>query len=710
MIISKETARRLSLSEKTVQNVLEMASDGATVPFMARYRKERTGNLDEVILAEILKTASALEDLEKRRAFILKSIADQGKLDERLKAQIEAAADGGVLEDLYLPYKPKRRTRGMAAEEKGLKALADLILADTRPGSIEKERFFGAEDQAADWEEALHGASDILADRLNEDASVRSGLRSLFKNKAVIGCKAIKGREEEGIKYRDYFDRKEWAARAPSHRVLAMFRAADEGFLRLKIRPEEEQGVAVVHKSSPFRMNNWRSFQDSLEKDSYKRLLAPSLETENRKVLKEKADAEAIRVFASNLRVLLMEAPLGQCATLAVDPGLRTGCKIVCLSPQGDLLHDTVIYPLEPHNKSGEAERTIKALVEKYSIRAVAVGNGTGGREARSFCASLECMKDIPVVMVNESGASIYSASEVARKEFPDYDLTVRGAVSIGRRLMDPLAELVKLDPSSIGVGQYQHDVDQKALHAALDEVVISCVNTVGVELNTASEQLLSYVSGMSARTAAAVVAHRNEHGPFRSREELKNVKGIGAKCFEQASGFLRIRDGQNPLDNTAIHPEQYDFVAALCRALKLDIGDIIGRPETLKNLSLREWQDKDRGAETIRDIIAEISQPGRDPREEFKSFDFDDSVKTMDDLEEGMVLPGVISNVTAFGAFVDLGVHQDGLIHISQMADRYISDPADVVKPSQKLKVRILEVDRKRNRISCSLKGVDQG
>ena len=710
MIISKETARRLSLNEKTVLSVLEMAADGATVPFMARYRKERTGNLDEIVIADILKTASGFEELEKRRAFILKTIADQGKLNDKLKARIESAQDTGTLEDLYLPYKPKRRTRGSIAEEKGLKPLADMIQANANPESIQRNKFFGGQDQAADWDEAIQGASDILADRLNEDAAVRAGLRSLFKNQAVIGCKAVKGKEEEGQKYRDYFNREEGAARAPSHRVLAMFRAADEGFLRLKIRPEEEKGVNTIHKVTPFHAAYWRDLLKDVEKDSYKRLLAPSLETENKKSLKEKADAEAIRVFASNLRVLLMEAPLGQRATLAVDPGLRTGCKVVCLSPQGDLLHDTVIYPLEPHNKTEEAERKIKTLVGKYGMKAVAVGNGTGGREARSFCASLDCVKDIPVVMVNESGASIYSASETARKEFPDYDLTVRGAVSIGRRLMDPLAELVKLDPASIGVGQYQHDVDQKALHAALDEVVISCVNTVGVELNTASEQLLSYVSGMSARTAAAVVAHRNEHGPFRSREELKKVKGIGAKCFEQASGFLRIRDGKNPLDNTGIHPEQYSFIDSLCRSLKLDIREIIGRSDALENLSLSEWQDSQRGVETIRDIIAELSQPGRDPREEFKSFEFDDSVKTMDDLEEGMVLPGVISNVTAFGAFVDLGVHQDGLIHISQMADRFVSDPAEVVKPSQKLMVRILEVDVKRKRISCSLKGVDQG
>ena len=693
-----------------MQNVLEMVKEGATVPFMARYRKERTGNLDEIVLADILKTASDLEEFEKRRAYILKSIDSQGKLDEDLKRRIMATDDAGVLEDLYLPYKPKRRTRGMAAEEKGLKPLADLILANTKPESIRKDKFIGGENQAADWDEALQGASDILADRLNEDASVRSGLRSLYGRQAVMECRAVKGKEEEGQKYRDYFNREEMAARAPSHRVLAMFRASDEGFLRLKVRPEEEKGIAAVHKAARFDAGYWRDLLDGVEKDSYKRLLAPSMETENKKALKEKADAEAIRVFASNLRVLLMEAPLGQRATLAVDPGLRTGCKVVCLSPQGDLLHDTVIYPLEPHKKTAESERKLKALVEQYNIRAVAVGNGTGGREARSFCASLECMKDIPVVMVNESGASIYSASEAARKEFPEYDLTVRGAVSIGRRLMDPLAELVKLDPSSIGVGQYQHDVDQKALHSALDKVVISCVNAVGVELNTASEQLLSYVSGMNARTAASIVAHRNEHGPFHSREELKKVKGIGAKCFEQASGFLRIRDGKNPLDNTGIHPEQYDFVDRLCHSLNMDISELLNRPDALKGLSFKEWQDKNRGVETIRDIIAELSQPGRDPRDEFKSFEFDDSVKTMEDLEEGMILPGVVSNVTAFGAFVDIGVHQDGLIHISQLADRFVSDPGEVVKPSQKLMVRILEVDLKRKRISCSLKGVDQG
>ncbi|QEN07584.1 RNA-binding transcriptional accessory protein [Oceanispirochaeta crateris] len=709
MTITKEIARKYSLPEGIINNVLTMAEEGATVPFMARYRKERTGNLDEVQISSILKSAESLKELEKRKIAVLKSIDSQGKLTDVLRQSIERTTEISILEDLYLPFKPRKKTRGMIAQERGLEPLAEMILKNCSPSDIKQEDFYGKEGQVQSWEEALQGASDILADRLNEDLLVRKKLRTVFTVSSILQTKPVKGKEEEGQKYRDYFDREEPSAHAPSHRILAMYRAADEGFLKLKVRPDPEKALKALDEISPVKSTYWTDFVQAVEKDCYKRLLAPSLESENRKRLKEAADNEAIRVFAENLKVLLMESPLGQKATLALDPGLRTGCKIVCLSPQGQLLSDGVIYPLAPHNKTVQAEETISKLVKKYNIEAVAVGNGTGGREAQKFCNSLSCLKSIPVVLVNESGASIYSASEIARKEFPDYDLTVRGAVSIGRRLMDPLAELVKLDPSSIGVGQYQHDVNQKSLSTALDEVVMHCVNSVGIELNTASEKLLSYVSGLTSKTAAAIVAYRDEHGPFKSREEIKKVKGVGQKCFEQASGFLRIKDSKNPLDNTAIHPEQYAFVDSLCSRVNKSLSELIADPKILKSLSLGELTSENRGVETIRDIIKELEQPGRDPREDFKNFEFSEDVHTIDDLKEEMILPGVITNVTAFGAFVDLGVHQDGLIHISQMADHYISNPSEVVKVSQKLMVRILEVDLDRKRISCSIKGINR-
>ena len=706
MTIAKETARILGLPEDAVANVLSMAAEGATVPFMARYRKERTGNLDEVQISDIIKTESALQELEKRKTAILKAIESQGKLTESLKKSIIQCRDQNVLEDIYLPYKQKRKTRGIVAAEKGLQPLADLILKNTDISSINRNDFYGSEGQVDNWDEALQGASDILAETVNEDAAVRQNLRNLFKSGSYMITKAVKGKEEEGQKYRDYFDRQELSARTPSHRVLAMFRAADEGYLRLKIRPDEERSLETLRRTVPVKSGKWYSFVEEMEKDCYKRLLAPSLESEQKKSLKEDADIEAIRIFAENLRVLLMEAPLGQKATLAIDPGIRTGCKIVCLSPQGKLLGNDIIFP---DRKADEAARKIESLVRRHKIEAVAIGNGTGGRETQQFCLSLDCLKSMPVVLVNESGASIYSASEIARKEFPDYDLTVRGAVSIGRRLMDPLAELVKLDPSSIGVGQYQHDVNQKSLNSALDEVVMLCVNSVGVELNTASEKLLSYVSGLSAKTAEAIVKYRDEKGPFKSREELKKVKGVGDKCFEQASGFLRIRSADNPLDNTGIHPEQYGFIDAICDKLGLDLKSLINNPATLDRISIQELASADRGVETIRDIIAELKAPGRDPRQEFTAFEFDRNVNSMDDLEEEMVLPGIVTNVTAFGAFVDIGVHQDGLVHISQLADHFVSSPGDVVKAAQKVKVRVMEVDLQRKRISLSMKGINQ-
>ncbi len=703
-----KTAEDLGLRKESVNEILKMADEGATVPFMARYRKERTGNLDEVQIRNVLETAEKLREMEKRKQTILKTIESQGKLTDELKRQIMSIQDSTALEDLYLPYKPRKKTRGMAAREKGLQPLADLIRKNTPLDKIEKSAYFGSENQAGSWEEALSGASDILAEEINENRAVRETLRQLFRNRSRFQSSIIKGKEEEGQKFRDYFDWSESVDRIPSHRILAMYRGMNEGVLRVKIKPEEQTALSRLERESGLDASRWHKLVEEVMQDSYKRLLAPSLETETRKSLKESADTEAIRIFSENLKELLMDAPLGQKNILAVDPGLRTGCKIVCLNAQGDLLYNDVIYPLAPYNKTEEAGTRIAGLVKKYKIQAVATGNGTGGREILSFCRNLGCLQDIPVIMVSESGASVYSASEAAREEFPNHDITVRGAVSIGRRLMDPLAELVKIDPCAIGVGQYQHDVDQKSLKDALDVVVVNCVNKVGVELNTASVQLLSYVSGLNRKSAASIVAHREINGPFKNRKELLQVKGVGAKAFEQASGFLRIRNGENPLDNTGIHPERYALVARFASDLGVKLSELIHESAGLKNLKWQDYISGDCGKETIQDILNELKQPGRDPRESFSVFEFSEDVETPEDLAEEMVLPGIVTNVTAFGAFVDIGVHQDGLVHISQLADRFVNDPSEIVKVGQKVEVRVLEVDLKRKRISLSMKGLN--
>jgi len=708
MNLIKQTALELGLKEGPVGQVLQMADEGATVPFMARYRKERTGNMDEVRIQDILDTAERIRELEKRKNTILKTIESQGKLTPELEKQIRETRDPAFLEDLYLPYKPKKRTRGMIAREKGLEPLADLISRNMPAEKIDRSAWFGKDGQAADWDEALKGAADIIAERVNENLKTREALRSLYHSRARFQSDLVKGKDREGQKYRDYFEWNEPAERIPSHRILAMFRGLNEGVLKLRIRPEDETALKSLERTCGLNANRWRELIEKVEQDAYKRLLAPSLETDMRNSLKDKADTEAIRIFSENMKELLMAAPLGQKAVLGIDPGLRTGCKIVCLSPQGDLLHHDVIYPLEPYRKTGEAARTIEKLVKKYSIDAVAAGNGTGGREILSFCRDIPCLQRIPVVMVSESGASVYSASATAREEFPHHDVTVRGAVSIGRRLMDPLAELVKIDPCAVGVGQYQHDVDQKALKSALDSVVVNCVNSVGVELNTASAQLLSYVSGLNRKSASSIREYREKNGPFRNRKELLKVKGIGAKAFEQAAGFLRIRNGDNPLDATGIHPERYGLLDRIARNLEVSLKTLAAEPDLLEKMDWSGYMNEGFGKETVRDIIAELRQPGRDPRESFSVFEFAEGVEHPEDLVEEMVLPGIVTNVTAFGAFVDVGVHQDGLVHISELADHFVRDPSDVVKVGQKVSVRVLTVDLERKRIALSMKGLD--
>ncbi|OQY35068.1 MAG: RNA-binding transcriptional accessory protein [Spirochaetaceae bacterium 4572_59] len=703
-----QTATELNLRKESVSEILKMADEGATVPFMARYRKERTGNLDEVQIRDILECAEKIRELDKRKQTILKTIESQGKLSDELKKQIEGIQDATVLEDLYLPYKPRKKTRGMTAREKGLQPLADLIRKNTPLEKINHSDWFGGDGQVDSWEGALKGASDILADEINENRAVRDALRQLFQNSSKFQSTLIKGKDQQGQKFRDYFEWNEDSDRIPSHRILAMYRGMNEGVLRVKIKPDEDQALNRLKRSCGLDASRWHHFVEEASQDAYKRLLSPSLETETRKSLKERADIEAIRIFSENLKELLMDAPLGQKTMLAVDPGLRSGCKIVCLDAQGTLLHHDVIYPLVPFNKTSEAETVITKLVEKYHIESVATGNGTGGRDILSFCRKLDCLQNIPVIMVSESGASVYSASDTAREEFPDQDVTVRGAVSIGRRLMDPLAELVKIDPCAIGVGQYQHDVDQKSLKTALDVVVVNCVNAVGVELNTASRQLLSYVSGLNKKSATAIVAHREVNGPFKNRKELLKVKGIGAKAFEQASGFLRIRNGENPLDNTGIHPERYALVARFALDLGIKLSDMIHAPDELKRLTLNDYISEGCGSETIKDIVNELRQPGRDPRESFSVFEYAEGVETPEDLVEEMVLPGIVTNVTAFGAFVDIGVHQDGLVHISELADRFVKDSSEIVKVGQKVQARVLAVDLNRKRISLSMKGMN--
>jgi protein Tex len=700
-------AQELGIKVKQVTDTVELLDEGATVPFISRYRKEVTGSLDEVQVAAIRDRVQQLRDLDKRREAILKSIQEQGKLTPELEKQILAAETMAVLEDLYLPYKPKRRTKATVAREKGLEPLAELVFGqELKDVEAEAAKYIDEAKEVNTVEEALQGARDIIAEWINENAETRKKMRDLFINEGVFVSKVIPGKEEEAIKYKDYFDWKEPIKTAPSHRVLAMRRGEKELFLMLDSCPEELSATALMEKMVLTGASNSSVEQVRLAiKDCYKRLLKPSMETEVRLFTKKKADEEAIRVFAENLRQLLLAAPLGEKSVLAIDPGFRTGCKTVCLGPQGQLLSYDTIFPSEPQKRTAEAGATVRHLVETHKVEAVAIGNGTASRETEAFVKSLGLPKNIIVTMVNESGASIYSASEVAREEFPDYDLTVRGAVSIGRRLMDPLAELVKIDPKSIGVGQYQHDVDQSALKNSLDDTVMSCVNGVGVEVNTASKQLLTYVSGLGPVLAQNIVQYRTENGPFKSRAEIRKVPRLGDKAFEQAAGFLRIRNAKHPLDASAVHPERYDLVEKMAKDLGVKVADLMTSEELRAKIVLKNYVSETVGLPTLQDIMSELSKPGRDPREVFEVFQFQDGVNEMSDLKVGMKLPGIITNITKFGAFVDIGVHQDGLVHLSHLSDRYVSDPAAVVSVNQKVQVTVMEVDIPRKRIGLSMK-----
>lgn len=701
-----QIATDLGLTPSQVRATVELLDGGATVPFVSRYRKEATGGLDEVAVFAIRDRLEASRALEKRRSAVLQSLEEQGKLDDPLRRQVEGARTLAVLEDLYLPYRPRRRTRASQAREKGLEPLARLVLAqEMRHPAGEAARFVSPDKGVASVEEALAGARDIVAEWVSEDAEARGEIRKLYRREARIRSKVARGKKESGAKFSDYFDWSEPLARAPSHRILALRRGAEEGILKLGVDMEESGPLRILER----RFVKGRGaaadqVREALE-DGYRRLLGPSMVNEVLGDSKQRADQEAISVFAENLRELLLAAPLGQRRVMGLDPGLRTGCKLVCLDGQGKLLAHDAVFPLPPRRDTRGAGRRILELCRKHQIEAIAVGNGTGGREAEQFLRSLDLPESVQVVMVSESGASIYSASEVAREEFPDHDLTVRGAVSIARRLMDPLAELVRIDPKSIGVGQYQHDVDQKALKGALDDVVSSCVNLVGVEVNTASKQLLAYVSGIGPRLAANLVAHRNEHGPFAKRSDLKKVKGLGPKAFEQAAGFLRIRGARNPLDASAVHPERYRLVREIARDLGAQVADLIRDEGLRERIEPTKYVSDEVGLPTLRDILAELARPGRDPREQFEAMAFAEGIHSLEDLEPGMVLPGVVTNVTAFGAFVDVGVHQDGLVHVSQLADRYVASPSDVVKVQQRVQVRVLEVDPKRRRIGLSMR-----
>jgi uncharacterized protein len=702
----RKIAQELGLASKQVQATADLLNEGATVPFIARYRKEATGSLDEIAITAVRDRLHQLMELDKRREAILKSLEERGQLTDELKEKILSAETMVVLEDIYLPYRPKRRTRATIAREKGLEPLAQrLFLQDDMDPMAEATAFIDPEKGVESAEDALAGARDIIAEWVNEDQAARAKMRDFYTTKAAFKSAVIPEKKAEGIKYKDYFDWEEPVSTAPSHRILAMRRGENEDFLTLRILPPEDEALDIL--DGLFIKGEGPSSEQvkMAVHDSYKRLLSPSMETEIRLATKKRADEEAIRVFVENLRQLLLAPPLGQKNVLAIDPGFRTGCKVVCLDRQGKLSHTETIYPLLSEKAKADAGSKIIEMCERFHIEAIAVGNGTGGRETETFLRSLDLSKNIQVVMVNESGASVYSASEIAREEFPDQDVTVRGAVSIGRRLMDPLAELVKIDPKSIGVGQYQHDVDQGALKDSLDDVVISCVNRVGVEVNTASKQLLTYVSGLGPQLAKGIVEYRNEYGPFKSRGELKQVPRLGPKAFEQAGGFLRIRDGENPLDRSAVHPESYPIVDAMARDLSCSVLDLMGDEKLRGSIDLKQYVSEKVGLPTLNDILSELSKPGRDPREQFEAFRFTEGVEKIEDIKPGMKLPGIVTNITAFGIFVDIGVHQDGLVHISEVSNRFVKNPADVVKVHQKVLVTVLEVDLERRRISLSMR-----
>ncbi|MBA4322412.1 MAG: RNA-binding transcriptional accessory protein [Odoribacter sp.] len=699
-------ANKLGLQEWQVENTIRLLDDGATIPFISRYRKEMTGSLDEVKLMHIKEEFERLKELGKRRESIIKSIEEQEKMTPGLRERIDAALTMTELEDIYLPYKPRRRTRATIAREKGLEPLAVIIMKQQEeyPSQMAEE-FINETIETV--EEALAGASDIIAEWISEDEKARSQMRRLYEKEAVVFSKAVKGKETEGIKFSDYFDWSEPLKKCPSHRLLAMRRGEEEGFLRLSIEPIESHAIDLLDEIFIKGRNASSDLVGNAISDSWKRLLSPSMETEFRSISKEKADAEAIGVFAENLRQLLLASPLGEKNILAIDPGFRTGCKIVCLSRQGNLVHNETIYPHPPQNQTAMSVKKIVSLVEAYKIEAIAIGNGTASRETEDFMRWIKFDRDLKVFVVSEAGASIYSASKIARDEFPDYDVTVRGAISIGRRLMDPLAELVKIDPKSIGVGQYQHDVDQGKLQNSLDDVVMSCVNAVGVEVNTASSHLLTYISGLGPQLAQNIVDFRSANGPFASRKEFLKVKRMGEKAFEQSAGFLRISGAENPLDSSAVHPESYHVVEKMAMDIGVDVRELIVNEEKRKEIKPEKYISPATGLPTIKDIIEELAKPGRDPRTKIKEFQFAD-IHSIDDLKTGMVVPGIVTNVTKFGAFVDIGVKQDGLVHVSNLSRNYVQDPATVVKLHQHVMVKIIAVDTERRRIQLSMKDVD--
>ena len=700
-------ASELSLKSHQVKATAELLDGGATIPFIARYRKEITGSLDEIAIINIRDRLNQLRELYARRESIIKSLDERDQLTDELKDKIMKAETIAVLEDIYLPYRPKRRTRATIAREKGLEPLAEIIYAqDPAVDPVSEAMAFIDESRAVvSADDALSGARDIIAEWINEDQTARRKIRELFFNQGCFRSVVLKGREDDGCKYEDYFDCQEPVAKAPSHRILAMRRGDREGFLRLQVTVPEEQAVRILERI--FVKGQTKSSMQVKEAvlDGYKRLLSPSMETEVLTATKERADKEAIKVFSENLRQLLLAPALGRKNVLAIDPGFRTGCKVVCLDRQGQLKHSDVIFPFQSEKQADSDTVKIKSLCKQFSIEAITIGNGTASRETESFVRKIKFPGEIPVVMVNESGASVYSASKVAREEFPDQDVTVRGAVSIGRRLMDPLAELVKIDPKSIGVGQYQHDVDQTMLKQSLDDAVISCVNSVGVEVNTASKQLLTYVSGLGEQLAQNIVNYRNENGPFESRKDIRKVKRLGAKAFEQAAGFLRIQDAANPLDSSAVHPESYHIVDSMAADIGCSVADMMKNESLRVKVHLQNYVNNIIGLPTLNDIMQELAKPGRDPRKQFEIFNFAKGVNKIEDLKAGMRLPGIITNVTAFGAFVDIGVHQDGLIHISQLADCFVKNPAGIVKVQQKVMVTVLDIDLAKKRISLSLK-----
>lgn len=699
-------AKMTSIKEDQVKNTIKLLEEGSTIPFISRYRKEVTGSLDETQITDISDNLTKFKEVDKRKAAILKSIEEQGKLTPEFKKQIEDTYVLSELEDIYLPYKPKKKTRASEARKKGLEPLAKIILKQRELNIFEKaEEFINKEVPTV--EDALQGARDIIAEWINENKRARNVIRNLFDIKSIISSRVAKGKEAEGIKYKDYFEFSEPLDKCPSHRVLAIRRGENEGFLKVSITPDEEEALEALED---IFVKGYFDVSEQVRialKDSYKRLLGPSIETEIKVLSKEKADEEAIRVFSESLRQLLLASPLGQKRVLALDPGYRTGCKVVCLDEQGKLLHNETIFPHPPQSEVKKAGKKLTSVVNAYKIEAIAIGNGTASRETEAFVKKVKFDRDLQVFVVNESGASIYSASKVAREEFPGYDVTVRGAVSIGRRLMDPLAELVKIDAKSIGVGQYQHDVDQNKLKSGLDKVVESCVNLVGVNVNTASKQLLTYVSGLGPTLAQNVVEYRVDNGFFTSREDLKSIPRMGDKAYEQCAGFLRIQGARNPLDNSAVHPESYYVVEKMASNLGCSISELLAKDSLRAQIDIKNYVSNTIGIPTLKDIMEELAKPGRDPRGKVKVFEFDRNIRSIEDVRSGMVVPGIVTNITNFGVFVDIGIKQDGLVHISQLADRFINNPNDVVSLHQHVKVKVLEVNIERKRIQLSMKGL---